>query len=279
MKRNRIIIPTALLLLTAVGCGNTTDPISSSAGLDASAPPAASSSATPAGDDSAEERFVNTTEDGVSFTNNIPLNGVSKNEKGEYAQTTVRQDQDYMKFDSVTITDATQKALKDGKITGKEIEKAQQKLMLFVAEEALDSELNGGRGVDSWMKQQDKILHPDFKSSISKDLQSTKDGKWDGGTFLVRDVADGYTYFYDREHGRLTSRDMELTTVDWTESGDYEGLVFTVRFSRAMPAQNDAKDVITYSTSGTLTYSMLRAGEDWKLGPWKNTYETKEFQD
>lgn len=219
-----------------------------------------------------KKRFTTTVEGDTKFTNNIPLNGVSENKHGKYGQTTVRADKEYMTFSDSVASTELKEAVAKGVLKRGEVETIQRQAMTFIAEEGLDSELNGANNVDAWWNSNKSKIHPDFADKVKKDLKAK-----DGGTFLVRASTDT-PYFQDADHGRMTTRDLSLQNVHYTEAGEYSALLFTVDFSMAMPVKTKDDNKITHLTSGTLTYSLAKDGKTWKFAEWDNSYQTKEVK-
>lgn len=144
-----------------------------------------------------------------SDANKLPLanNGTPVNNgKGSYLQTTVDNNDPAMKYNAVLSTPAAKAKYSDA-----QLEEAQKAVVKFIAEQTIDSTVQGGGSGSDWVEKNKALIAPVFLDNVKKLVSDPKSG------FLIDNPnrkSAGYSLKYDEKSPRVSSRYIEVTKID-----------------------------------------------------------------
>lgn len=99
----------------------------------------------------------------------VTVKAVVNNGRGTYLQTSIGDDNPAMKYSPDRADEATK-----AKYTPEQLQEAQQFIVRFIAEEGLDSTINGGGDAEAWWSVHEEHFHPDAHAAIYADLIAGK---------------------------------------------------------------------------------------------------------
>jgi hypothetical protein len=257
MKKS-LLAPAIAVMLFASGCATSAEePAAAESATTAAA--AADTMTTLAAGESATSADVERTADG------LPIKGVINDGIGDYVQTTIDDDDQALIYVESTTDDAAKQHF-----TAEELAAAQKFVMTFVAEEFLDSELNGNPSPEArhkwWTEHQDLFhssVHDDVSSKIiSYDVTNMPllTGEWREGTF-------GLAYGEDQPH--VIQRKFTDITIAGGISPINEpylgiGFNYTVRLMN----QFNTGDRKWNEVYGPAQFSAAQENGEWKIAGW-----------
>lgn len=140
-------------------------------------------------------------------TMNLPKanNGaVVDNGTGSYIQTTITDDDPAMKFDASKATDAVKAKYSDDQLA-----EAQKSVVKFIAEQTIDSTVQGGGKADEWFDKNKNLIAPEFHEDVKRLVADKKTG------FVVDNPnRSDYKLKYDSNDVRVASRKIDVTKID-----------------------------------------------------------------
>lgn len=230
-------------------CGNTV-------GTTAPAPVAETTSASATATPSATPTPTSTTDPALGAP--APTGKLVASPKGDYLQSVMTPEDPAMKLIPSTL-DATAKTANQADVLA-----AQQFVVSFMAEEGIDSELNGGNITpEAWFAKNESKLSPTYKEEFRQSLNEGKpfvlNEKWQKEKY-----GDKYRYETSPDKPRIYDRKITLTKVWVLDNGS---IAVKADISYKMPVVPKVGETKTgiQSTSGTMTYSAVR---DTDTGKW-----------
>jgi hypothetical protein len=235
--------------------------LSPTAPTDTASPPSISQTATPSATPTATT---------PSLAAGIVAKGVANDGKGEYLQTSIADTDPAMKYDPA-LADAATKA----NFSEADIAEAQKTVVKFIAEEAIDSTLNGGgTDVDGWWAAHKDQIHPLNQEIMLNDLKSDKD-------ILARErwIASkpDYSYAHGATTPRVVARTITPVALRYAESDTLQGIMIETTASYEMAVKKGELSSVQSSTA-ELSFAVAKDPADgkWKIAGYDTNYHTAE---
>lgn len=196
---------------------------------------------------------------------------LANNGKGDYIQTTISDDDSAMKFNPALVTTPDASKL----FTDAEMEDAQKFVMRYIAEEAIDSQINDNstdtKNIDDWWAKNKDKMAPQYQDEFLSSLKGDDLTK----ALVFRTNFRTYSLDYGKDKTRVFDRKL---TVDKIQGGTINGssvLIFDASGSFSMPAVV-GESVKQEDTSASFRLSV---GKEPSTGKWvivgaKNTFKT-----
>lgn len=203
-----------------------------------------------------------------SIINGIPtLTSVENDGKGEYIKTTLADDDPSLKYNP-EIVDAGASNL----FSPEEISDAQKTAMKFVAEETIDSSLNGNpSNVDKWWKANKDKFEPTQQGVFLADLNGSDTSK---ALVLKGDFRQGkYDLNYGPDKTHVLSRTITPTHVYGGVNGQYKLVRFDAKANFSLAANVDGK-VVNENIVGDISYTLTKDASSgkWLISGYTNTF-------
>jgi hypothetical protein len=264
MKTFQRLTLTAILAASALlvtGCGGNGA---------ASAAPATSATDAVASPEQSSSPSATPTVATPSLAAGIVAKGVANDGKGEYLQTSIADTDPAMKYDPA-LADAATKA----NFSEADIAEAQKTVVKFIAEEAIDSTLNGGgTDVDGWWAAHKDQIHPLNQEIMLNDLKSDKD-------ILARErwIASkpDYSYAHGATTPRVVARTITPVALRYAESDTLQGIMIETTASYEMAVKKGELSSVQSSTA-ELSFAVAKDPADgkWKIAGYDTNYHTAE---
>lgn len=202
----------------------------------------------------------------------VTVKGTVNNGRGTYLQTSIADDNPAMRFTAARADAAT-----NAKYTPEALDKAQKLVVRFIAEEGLDSTINGGGDAEAWWTVHEGIFHPAVKDSIHKDLLA-------GKNVVQRELwqqkyKGAYDYVYGSGLTRLKARSIRPFSVSLATDAGVDAVRFYVDVTCAMlvtPKVGKTGSGTQY-TVGPMIYDVAQdAAGEWKIIGYDNGTKTTE---
>ncbi|MHA7209582.1 hypothetical protein [Arthrobacter sp. MDT1-65] len=205
--------------------------------------------------------------------NALPSGAVIDTSHGQYLQTTIADDDPALQVDSALVEQEIYAAFKP-----EDIASAQKFVLKFIAEEGIDSAVNGGgQTTDEWVSEHADLLSPEYSEEFRASLA-------DGAANNVITIEswqkqyDGaYSYVYSPETQRVASRTLSVADVYTPEPGS---IAFKVNVEWGMPVvRADGKDYGGVQISkGYMNYGLTKNPEtgQWLISGWQHDVNTTE---
>jgi hypothetical protein len=248
--------------LMATGC--------SGAGVQAAAGPATAASTAPT---AAAQTSSAPAAPTAALPAGIIAKGVANDGVGDYLQTSLADTDPAMQYNPA-ITDDAAKA----HYSAAELADAQKVIVRFMAEEVIDSTLNGGKDIDGWWAAHKDQIHPGNQimlDAIKADTDGTK-------PVVIREAwmatKPGYSYLHGATTPRIKSRAITPTKLFYGESATLQGVCLDANASWSMQVTGGSHGGVQSSTA---TISLTAAkdpadGNKWKIAGWKINYNTTD---
>lgn len=200
----------------------------------------------------------------------IVAKGVANDGKGDYVQTSI-SDTDPAMLYNPAIADSAAKF----NFSPTDLADAQKVAVKFIAEEAIDSTLNGGNDVDSWWAAHKDEIHPANQDIMLKDLKSDQD-------ILARErwmvKFPGYSYVHGDTTPRVSARTITPTQISYVESPTLKGVTVVANASWSMNVTGGGKNGNVQKSTAKLSFSVAKDPADgkWKIAGYNTTYNTAE---
>jgi hypothetical protein len=248
--RGEILNKTVALCLTAVLVAGLT---SCSATATETSPTASAESPTAAATESAAPA------PSAAPANTIPVSGVTTTSKGQYLQTTFDASEEAWDLDPA-IVDPSAAAVDPA-----ELLEGYRHILKFLAEEGIDSPLNGGGQTPAeWWADHEQDIAETFREKLR---QETID---ENKQFVVRETGvqqyEGYSYVYDPARTRLTSRSIAPSKVWLVDTIGTIAVESHVKYEFAVLPKPGTTAELRQTSSGTMAYS---ARKDLVDGKWR----------
>ena len=265
MKTFQRLTLTAMLaasVLLATGCsGNnertdptpssvagTASPVSSAAPATVPTPTAVPAAALPAG---------------------IIAKGVANDGKGDYLQTTIADTDPAMQYNPALADDAAKAHYSEA-----DLAEAQKVAVKFIAEEVIDSTLNGGGNVDTWWAAHKDQIHPLNQDMMLSELKAGKDNVARESWMATK---PGYSYVHGADTPRVQSRTITPVAFRYVESDTLQGVMLDTQISYSMKVTGGTHTGIQ-STTANASYAVAKDPADgkWKIAGYKANFQTSE---
>lgn len=202
---------------------------------------------------------------------NLPIKGPANDGRGEYLQTTIADSDPAMTINP-TIIDPSVKS----RFTDDEIASASKFILKFMAEEGIDSTLNGNPldagNVNDWWERNKAKINPSDQEELHTDLQGQDSNKNLVWRPLHRQGKYNLAYGADRTH--VLTRTITPKSMKATESNGLTllGLQADVNFTMAVVAQGHET---VEPTNAEMAYIVTKGQEPgtWLITGY-NTYFT-----
>jgi hypothetical protein len=199
----------------------------------------------------------------------IVAKGVANDGKGVYLQTTISDSDPAMQYNPDIADDAAKAHYSET-----DLSEAQKAAVKFIAEEAIDSTLNGGgNDVDGWWAANKDQILPANQSIMLSDLKA---GKGILATESWMTAKTGYSYVHGENTPRVTSRTITPTKLRYRESGSVQGVMLDTKVSYDMAATGGTNNNVQ-STTGDVSFAVAKDPADggkWKIAGYNVAYHT-----
>lgn len=252
-----VLSASALLVTGCAGNSPQSAPVASEAASPVSEAPSTSANATPAAS-------------AAAVIAGIPTKGLANDGKGVYLQTTIADTDPAMKYNPA-IADEAAKA----HFTPDDLAEAHKVAVRFIAEEAIDSTLNGGStDVDGWYAAHKNQIHPANQDIMLSDLKAGKD---DVAREQWITSKPGYSYLHGDSTSRVKSRKITPTEVYYVEGSGLQGVTVKTAATWTMEVTGGSNSGIQ-STSAEISYSVAKDPADgkWKIAGYDTNFHTSE---
>jgi hypothetical protein len=236
----------------------------------------ASVAASPAGTSSPSESAsasatATPTPTASSLARGVVAKGVANDGIGDYLQTSITDGDPAMTYDPAVVTDAAKAHFSVAELT-----EAQRMVVRFIAEEAIDSTLNGGTDVDGWFAAHKEQIYPAAQEMMLSDLKA-------GKTVLANETwmaaQPGLSYLHGADKSRVKTRNISLGKLDYAENAGLQAVWVDTAASYEMPVTWGEGRNKVQSTSAQLGFAAAKDPDDgkWKIAGWDTNYSTAEF--
>lgn len=250
----------ALLFTSACSTSETAAP-------DATAAPSATASQAPAPAPSADTVISKTLPSGLI------AKGVANDGKGDYLQTSIADTDPAMKYNPA-ITDSAAKA----HFSEVDLAEAQKVIVRFIAEEAIDSTLNGARGdIDGWFAAHKDQIHPVNQPIMLKDMKGDNGDKSILDTESWMATKAGYSYVHGASTPRVTARTITPTQLTYVESPELQGVMLDTKATYSMAVTGGSHGNVQRTTA-EISFAAAKDAADgkWKIAGYNVAYHTTE---
>lgn len=199
---------------------------------------------------------------------------LASNSKGEYIQTTISPNDPAFKFNPATVDQSA------SVYSPEEMTAVQKQVATFVAEETIDSNINGTSNPKDlqgwWNKNKDK-----FDTSSQQEMHDVlmSNDTTKAIVFRAQFREGKYDLNYGKDAVHVTSRSMTPTKIlgGTLKGKEAMSIDFDINFSLA--AKVDGK-VVNENTSGIASYTMLKdpASGKWFISGFNNTFNTTSLK-
>jgi hypothetical protein len=246
--------------LLATGCSGN--------GMQAAPVPSATESPAPAASAVVDATAAPTTAPAVSLPAGIVAKGVANDGNGEYLQTSISDGDPAMQYNPAIADDAAK-----AHYSAADLAEAQKVAVKFIAEEAIDSTLNGGgTDVDGWYATHKDQIHPVNQTMMLQDLKSEND-------ILARErwitSRPGYSYVHGATTPRIQSRTITPTKLRFVVNDNLQGVMLDTTASWTMPVTGGSHTGIQ-STTAEISFAVAKDPADgkWKIAGYSTNYHT-----
>jgi hypothetical protein len=201
----------------------------------------------------------------------IVAKGIANDGKGDYLQTTIADTDPAMKYNPSIADDAAKAHYSEADLT-----EAQKVIVKFIAEEGIDSTLNGGSGnVDGWYAAHKDEILPANQAVMLGDLKA---GKSIVATENWMARKSGYSYVHGTDMPRVTTRTITPEKFRYLEKGSVQGVMLDTKVSYSMAVTGGTHGGVQ-STTGEVSFSVAKDAADggkWKIAGYKTAYHTTQ---
>ena len=201
----------------------------------------------------------------------IVAKGVANDGKGDYLQTTIADSDPEMNYNASIADDAAKAHYSDA-----DLAEAQKVVVKFIAEEGIDSTLNGGAGnIDEWYATHKDVILPANQPVMLKDL---KDGKSIVATEPWMARKAGYSYVHGTDMPRVTERTITPEKLRYLEKNSVQGVMLDTKVNYKMAVTGGTHGGVQ-STTGEVSFSVAKDAADggkWKIAGYNTAYHTTQ---
>lgn len=196
-----------------------------------------------------------------------PAGQLTKNSKGEYLQATIADDDAAMQVNPTTVDPSAYNTY-----TKADVAEAQKVVVKFIAEEGMDSSINGDpSNLGSWWEKNKAKVAPEYQDSFYADLEAKKSPvvtqQWQEEKYNGE-----YQYVYNPKETRVVNRSIAVNSI-YAPQPDSLAIIADVNYGmKVKPGVGVTKSGVQ-NTVGTMAYSVRK---DAATGSWLiNGYQTK----
>lgn len=208
-----------------------------------------------------------TSEQSNSASANAPLpiannNTAVNNGKGEYLQTTISNDDPAMKYNEAIVSDKAKDKYDEAELTA-----AQQAVVKFMAEQTIDSTVQGGGNGEEWLSKNESLIAPDFRDDVKTLLANPKSG------FLIDNPnrkSAGYELEYKKDAPRVASRKIDVTKIDLA-SQDRPQIFANVEYTL------NTSDGKVEKAAGAVSYAVTKVDGKWLISGYESKVSIVPF--
>lgn len=201
----------------------------------------------------------------------IVAKGIANDGKGDYLQTTIADTDPAMTYNPSIADDAAKSHYSEA-----ELAEAQKVVVKFIAEEGIDSTLNGGsNNVDGWYAAHKDEILPANQPVMLKDL---KDGKGILATETWMGSKAGYSYVHGTDTPRVTERTITPEKLRYMEKNSVQGVMLDTKINYKMAVTGGTHGGLQ-STHGEVSFSVAKDAADggkWKIAGYNTAYHTTQ---
>jgi hypothetical protein len=225
-----------------------------------SASAAASSSATP----SPTASFPYT------LPNGLIAKGIANDGKGDYIQTSIADTDPAMQYNPAITDDAAKAHYSEA-----ELAEAQKVIVRFIAEEVIDSTLNGGSDVDGWWAAHKDQVHPLNQDLMLNELKSVDKSPLARESWIA--TRPGYSYLHGTDTPRIKSRNITPNKLRYVTSSTLQGVMLDTNTNWSMEVTG-GKHTGVQSTNATASVAVAKDAADgkWKVAGYQVDVTTAE---
>lgn len=265
MNFRKIIVVTgitgALVLTSACSAPVASSPTSTTIPSASASPASASSDTLPV-----LAKFLN-------LPTGIIVKRVANDGTGDYLQTSISDDDPAMKYDPAITDDEAKAHYSDA-----ELAEAQKVIVKFIAEEAIDSTLNGGNSnFDGWFAKHKNEILPASQDAMLNDMKA---GKEVLATENWMTAKEDYSYVHGDNTPRVTARTITPTKFRYVKTGAMQGVMLDTKVAYSMAVTKGAFPLrSTQNSTGDLSFAVAQDSADggkWKISGYTVTYNTNE---
>jgi hypothetical protein len=198
---------------------------------------------------------------------------IVNNGRGTYLQTSIADDNPAMRY-----LPERADAVARSRYTPEMLQKAQQLIVRFIAEETLDSTINGGGDAEAWWTIHQGRFHPDTLDKIHDDLLA-------GKNVIQRELwqqekyQGAYDYVYGASQSRIKARSIRPISLSAVKIGDLDAIRFHIDVTAQMKVKPNVGKVgsgVQY-TVGPMLYDLaLDSAGEWKIAGYESGATTLE---
>lgn len=208
----------------------------------------------------------------LKMPDGITIKGVANDGVGDYLQTSISDDDPAMKY-SPAIADEAAKA----HYSEADLAEAQKVAVKFIAEEAIDSTLNGGRGdIDVWWNAHKDQIHPSNHEAMLADMKTPNKAPLARELWMAE--KEKYSYVHGPETARVTGRTITPLALRFVENATLQGVMLDTNVAYGMEVTDGTKRNIQNST-GEISIAVAKDvadGGKWKIAGYTTAYHTRE---
>lgn len=209
----------------------------------------------------------------VALPPGVTVKGAVNNGRGTYLQTSIADDNPAMRYSDARADEAVK-----AKYTPEMLQKAQQLVVRFIAEEGLDSTINGGGDAEAWWNLHQGLFHPAAQASLHADLLAGKD-LVQRQLWQQQKYKGAYDYVYGATLTRISARSIKPYSVKAVKTAGLDAVEFTVDVTCAMnvlPKVGKVGSGKQYSV-GPMVYDVaLDDSGAWKIAGYQSGVTTTE---
>lgn len=206
----------------------------------------------------------------VKKINGVPtLPDVVNNGRGDYLQSTILPNDPAMKYNPKLLDDEATALTTENDI---DIANMQRAIVEFVAEEGLDSTLNGGGDVDAWWGKHKEIIAPESQKSI---LAKLKDN--DGVNTLVATGGPRigkYDFTYGKDKTRMSQRSLVVNSIKVSDADKREFEISLTAIYVMNITQNNREGIENDEAKLKFKVRQAEVVGRWYITDYDNKYKT-----
>jgi hypothetical protein len=209
----------------------------------------------------------------VALPAGIIAKGVANDGKGDYLQTSISDSDPAMQYNPAIADDGAK-----AHYSAADLAEAQKVAVKFIAEEAIDSTLNGGSGdIASWWASHKNEIHPLNQDIMLTDMKNDKGDKAVIDTEAWMASKPGYSYVHGATTTRVKTRTITPTALRFVQSGTLEGVMLDTKASWTMEVTGGTHTGVQ-STTAELSFAVAKDPADgkWKIAGYNTNYHTAE---
>lgn len=206
---------------------------------------------------------VTITKSAPKVQSDLTFKGLANDGKGEYLQTSISDSDPAMKYDPSIIDDETK-----SRFTADDLAAAQKIIVKFIAEEVIDSTLNGGNDdTDGWFEAHKDEIHPANWDSMIETLKS--DNSLLARELWMKDKV-GYSYVHGPTTPRVIARTINPKKLYFIENSKLQGLKLDATANYTMAVAKNGEPDGTQTTNAKISYAVSKDPADgkWKISGW-----------